>query len=185
MYNVLVLSLEEDLERRKHITKVCSELGLEFEFFNAYTPKDLPFYFKEIYLSKLDIYQFPKLNHDAIKATFYSHTQLLKKIFNSKQHTLVLEDDLIPIRDFDYNNVDFESFDVLQLMSEVSCCSQFVNWKAAGDIFSRLFKAEWYPSQAFDWELFKLKSEFNIQTVENPIFKQSEEFISNLAPNGY
>jgi len=185
MYNVLVLSLERDVERRKHITEVCNRLGLKFKFFNAYTPEDLPFYFKEIYLSKLDIYQFPKLNHEAVKATFYSHIQLLKEIFNSKKHTLVLEDDLIPIRDFDFKNIDFESFDILQLMSEVSCCCQFVNWKSAGDILFRLYRDKWYPTQAFDWELFKLKSEFNILTVDNPIFEQSKEFISNLAPNGY
>ena len=32
--------------------------------------------------------------------------------------------------------IDFTSFDVMQLMSEVSCCCQFYNWKSAGDLIS-------------------------------------------------
>ena len=68
-------------------------------------------------------------------------------------------------------------------MSEVSCCCQFYNWEEAGDIFWHLTDQQ--PTQAFDWELHKLRNKFNIQTVDEPVFKQSSSFVSNIAPNGY
>lgn len=183
MYKTLVLSLKKDTNRRKHTTAMLFNLGIPFRYFDASTPDDLDHYFKNVYCSKIDIGG--KVIKDAVYATFHSHLNLLKHIFNSKEHTLVLEDDLSPVREFDFTNIDFESFDVLQLMSEVSCCCQFVNWKAAGDIYWRLKQAQWYPTQAFDWELHKLRNEFNIQTVDKPVFEQMDSFISNLAPNGY
>ena len=183
MYRVLVLSLEKDLERRRHITKVCNDLNLNFEFFDAKTPDDLTDYYKKEYFSNIDIFNYPKLNHDAILATFLSHLELLAKIYFEKTHTLILEDDLVPLKEFDFENIDFNSFDILQLMTEVSCCCQFVNWQSAGLIYNYLIKNK--PFQAFDWELHRLRDKFNIQTVSTPVFKQSEEFVSNLAPNGY
>lgn len=183
MYRTLVLSLKKDTKRRQHTIQLLNKLEIEFEFFDAYTPENLNYFFSNIYCSKIEIGD--KVNKGAVYATFYSHLQILKDIFNSKTHTLVLEDDLVLEREFDFKNIDFNSFDVLQLMSEISCCSQFVNWKAAGNILFRLKKAQWYPTQAFDWELHKLREEFNIQTVDTPVFSQSSKFISNLAPYGY
>ena len=180
-YNVLVLSLKKDLERRKSINAILFNLGIEFEYFNATTPEELDYYTKNIYFSNLD--NNPKTNREAVMATFMSHLRILRQIFNSKTNTLLLEDDVIPIRDFDFNNVDFNSFGVKQLMSEVSCCCQFYNWEEAGDIFWHLTDQQ--PTQAFDWELHKLRNKFNIQTVDEPVFKQSSSFVSNIAPNGY
>ena len=180
-YNILVLSLVKDTERRKHITSVLDRLNLKFRFFDATTPDDLDYYTEKVYFKNLDYN--PKVNRKAVMATFMSHLNILTEIFNSKENTLVLEDDLIPIRDFDFKNIDFNSFDAMQLMSEVSCCSQFYSWQFAGDL--RLNFSFNPPTQAFDWELFKLKNKFNIVTIDEPVFKQSSEFISNLAPNGY
>tara|TARA_B100000683_G_scaffold270151_1_gene308518 strand:+ start:563 stop:1120 length:558 start_codon:yes stop_codon:yes gene_type:complete len=182
-YKVLVLSLKKDIERREHITSVLDKLGLKFEFFDATSPEDLKgdYYTRKVVFADLD--NNPKVNREAVIATFVSHLQLLKTVFNSKQNTLVLEDDLIPVRDFNFDDVDFTSFDVMQLMSEVSCCCQFYNWKSAGDLISYFSFNR--PTQAFDWELHKLRSKFNIVTIDKPVFKQSSEFISNLAPNGY
>jgi len=182
-YNVLVLSLKKDIDRRKHINAVLYNLGLSFEFFDATTPKELSYYFENIYCSKIDIGK--KVKKRAVYATFHSHLNILQSIFNSKKHTLVLEDDLLPVREFDFKNINFDSFDVLQLMSEVSCCCQFVSWPAAGDILWTLRQQDFYPTQAFDWELHKLRNDFNIQTVDKPVFKQSNKFVSNLAPYGY
>ena len=70
-------------------------------------------------------------------------------------------------------------------MSEVSCCCQFITWPAAGDMMWRLRQQNFFPTQAFDWELHKLRGEFDIQTVDEPVFKQSSNFKSNLAPDGY
>lgn len=181
MYKTLVLSLKSDIERKQHITSVLSDLNMEFEFFTATTPEDLDYFTESIYFSELDYN--PKVNRKAVMATFKSHLNLLRTIFNSKQNTLVLEDDLIPVREYNFKNIDFNSFGALQLMSKVSCCSQFYNWKTAGELF-------WYftsnkPTQAFDWELYKNRDKFNIQTVNKPIFAQSSEFKSNIAPDGY
>ena len=182
-YNTLVLSLKKDKERRKHTTATLFNLGLGFKFFDASTPEDLTHYFENVYCSKMDIGE--KVIKKAVYATFHSHLNLLQHIYDSKQHTLVLEDDLIPVRDYDFDNVDFDSFDILQLMSEVSCCCQFVNYQAAGEIFWKLRQDHYYPTQAFDWELHKLRGEFNIQTVNDPVFEQTDMFTSNLAPYGY
>ena len=182
-YNTLVLSLKKDKERRKHISAVLSNLGIDFKFFDASTPNDLSYYFESVYCSKIDIGK--KVIAKAVYATFHSHLNILQDIYNSRQNTLILEDDLVPVRDFNFKNIDFESFDVLQLMSEVSCCCQFITWTAAGEIFWRLRQDHYYPTQAFDWELHKLRNEFNIQTIDEPVFKQSNKFISNLAPYGY
>ena len=183
MYNTFVLSLEKDIERRKHIAAVLYELGIKFDFINASTPDDLSYYFKSVYCKNIDIGE--KVIAKAVYATFHSHLNILTKIYNSKQHALVLEDDLVPIREFDFNDIDFDSFDVLQLMSEVSCCCQFVTWPAAGEMMWKLRQQDFYPTQAFDWELHKLRGEFDIQTVKDPVFKQSSKFKSNLAPDGY
>lgn len=181
MYRTLVLSLKSDLKRRHHIASVLSKLDIDFEFFNASTPEDLDYYTENIYFSLLDYN--PKVNRKAVMATFISHLNLLKTIFNSKQNTLVLEDDLIPIEKYNFKNVNFNSFGALQLMSQVSCCSQFYNWETAGDLLWHFNSIK--PTQAFDWELHKVRDKFNIQTVDSPIFAQSSEFKSNIAPNGY
>jgi hypothetical protein len=180
-YKVLVLSLEKDKERRKQTNAILFNLGLGFKYFDAITPDKLSYYQKEIYFKDLD--HNPKVDREAVMATFISHLEILKIIFKSKTNTLLLEDDLIPARDFDFKNVDFDTFGVKQLMSEVSCCCQFYNWKEAGEIFWHLTSI--FPTQAFDWELHKLRSKFNIQTVDKPIFTQSTQFVSNIAPNGY
>jgi hypothetical protein len=39
-------------------------------------------------------------------------------------------------------------------------------------------------TQAYDWELYKIKH-LNIKLIEEPLFIQTNEFISNIAPNGY
>lgn len=183
MYKTLVLSLEKDVERRKHIDKVVKGLGLDYEFFNALTPEDLsPYHLKE-YFKSIDIFNYPKLNHYNVLATFLSQLELIKYSFTNKVNLLVLEDDLIPVRDFDFKNVDFSKFDIFQLMSEVSCCCYFVNHNSAENIYNTFINSR--PTQAFDWELFKLKETFRIVTVGLPVFIQSDKFISNLAPNGY
>lgn len=181
MYKTLVLSLSSDIERKHHIRSVLSGLNIDFQFFTANTPEDVDYYSENIYFSQLDYN--PKVNRKAVMATFKSHLNLLLSIFNSKQNTLVLEDDLIPVREYNFKDVDFESFGVLQLMSEVSCCSQFYNWRTAGDIFWHFSCNK--PTQAFDWELHKIRDKFNIKTVPSPVFAQSSNFQSNIAPNGY
>ena len=184
-YNVIVLSVKTDVERRKHISKVCKTLKLDFEFFNALTPIDLDDDLINTYYSNMDVYQYPELNHKAVFATFESHKEILKRIYTSKQNTLVLEDDLIPVRDYDFTDIDFNSFDLLQLMSEVSCCCHFVNWISAGFLYQEFNASHYHPTQAFDWELHKLRNNFNIQTVDEPVFEQTNNFKSHLAPYGY
>ena len=39
-----------------------------------------------------------KVKRKAVYATFHSHLNILQSIYNSKKNTLVLEDDLIPVR---------------------------------------------------------------------------------------
>ena len=100
-YNVLVLSLVKDTERRKHITSVLDKLNLKFRFFDATTPDDLDYYTEKVYFKNLD--HNPKVNRKAVMATFMSHLNILTEIFNSKENTLVLEHDAIVIGDIPQN----------------------------------------------------------------------------------
>lgn len=182
MYRTLVLSLVKDVERRKHISLELQSLGIDFEFFDAKTPADVTPEIKDILFSDIDIYSWD-INHDNVLATFLSHLSILEETHRCKTNTLLLEDDLEYINEFDFINIDFTNFDIFNISDKLSCCAYFINWKSAKSISDEI-KSN-VITQAFDWELYKLKDKFRYKFVDLPIFKQTDKFISNLAPNGY
>lgn len=182
MYKTLVLSLLKDVDRREHITKVLNDLQLKFEFYDAKTPDDVTPEFKKSLFSDIDIYSWD-INHDSVLATFLSHLSILEYSYTSQQNILLLEDDIKSLRKFNFNNIDFSQFDIFNLSDEMSCCSYFISHSSAKKILNHILSNK--ITQAFDWELYKLKDFFNVKVVDEPIFRQCKKFTSNLAPNGY
>jgi GR25 family glycosyltransferase involved in LPS biosynthesis len=182
MYETFVLSLETDIDRREHTIKLLSDLNISFIFYNAKTSSDVTPEIKNKLFKDIDIYEWD-INHDAVLATFLSHLNLLNYSYENKTNILVLEDDLIYNNEFDFKNVDFNKFDIFNLSYQMSCCAYFVNHTRIKNIINSFYNNK--ITQAFDWELFKRQRMFNIKTVHTPIFIQTNNFISNIAPNGY
>lgn len=182
MYKTLVLSLVKDVDRREHITNVLQDLQLEFEFFDAKTPDDVTPELKQSFFSDIDIYSWD-INHDNVLATFLSHLSILEYSHINQQNILLIEDDMESLRQFDFASIDFDQFDIYNLSDKISCCAYFINHQSAKKIINHLLSNK--ITQAFDWELYKLKDSFTIKVVDEPIFRQCNKFTSNLAPNGY
>lgn len=182
MYKVLVLSLKSDIERRKHITQELKKAELHFEFFDAKTPEDVTDEIKQNMFNNIDIYSWD-LNHDNVLATFLSHLAILEYSKTYQENILLVEDDMVLLRPFDFDSVDFSNFDIFNISDKLSCCAYFINHKSAAKILNHFLTTE--ITQAFDWELYKLKDKFNIRTISEPVFRQTNTFVSNLAPNGY
>lgn len=182
MYKTLVLSLKTDTHRREHITKVLDELNLPFEFFDALTPDDITDDLRDNLFKNIDIYDWD-INHDAVLATFMSQLAIIKHSADTKTNILLLEDDLMYINEFNFDSVDFSDFDLWNLSEMMSCCAYFINHNFAEKLHNHIISSN--ITQAFDWELFKLRDTFNFKGVRHPIFIQTNKFVSNLAPNGY
>lgn len=182
MYETLVLSLTSDLDRRLHISKELSSIGLNFHFFDAKTPEDVTEEIKQKYFQHIDIYNY-NLNHDNVLATFLSHLSIFRYSKDNKINVLLIEDDLVLVNEFNFDNIDFDEFDIFNLSNELSCCSYFINYKSAQKVLD-LFDSITI-TQAFDWELFKLRDRIKVKNVDSPIFIQDNSFKSNLAPDGY
>ena len=75
---IIVISLVESKSRRSYILERLSELGFEFEFLDATTPRDLPFH-----------------KQNSAIAIWDSHVQSMIKFLESKQdYCLIFEDDV-------------------------------------------------------------------------------------------
>lgn len=182
MYKTFVLSLESDIDRRKHTIKLLGDLNIPFSFYNAKTSLDVTPEIKNKLFNDVDIYEWD-INHDAVLATFLSHLSLLTYSYENKTNILVLEDDLNYVNQFDFININFDEFDIFNLSHQMSCCSYFVNHTRVKGIIDSFYNNK--ITQAFDWELFKRQDMFNIKTLDKPIFVQDINFKSNIAPNGY
>lgn len=118
---VIVISLEEALERQKYMTDVLGKKGINFEFFKALSPKDI----QEDLLKNL-----PRNLSDEAVATFETHRKVLESIRDSGEMTLVLEDDSTPIKD----DVLIRIEDLLK--TELDWDIIFVGWELTG-IYNR------------------------------------------------
>lgn len=183
-YEVRILSLSKDIERRNHMDKVMLKLNVPYIFFDALTPEDVDDAIIDKMFKNVDYYNW-NINQLAVMATFLSHIELLKISYNNKKNLLIIEDD-IDLSDnsiVNYKNINFEEFDVFNLGTLVSCYSYFVSWEGAGKILNLLDKR--VITQAYDWELYKLMDEITIKYAVIPEWEQVNSFKSNIAPNGY
>lgn len=183
-YEVRILSLSKDIERRKHMKNVMLKLNIPYIFFDALTPDDVENTIIDKMFKNVDYYNW-NINQLAVMATFLSHIELLKISYLNKKNLLIIEDDIDLSNNstIDYKNVNFEEFDVFNLGTLVSCYSYFVSWEGAGKILNLLDKK--IITQAYDWELYKLMDEITIKYIETPEWEQVDLFKSNIAPNGY
>lgn len=183
-YEVRILSLSKDIERRNHMDKVMLKLNVPYIFFDALTPEDVDDAIIDKMFKNVDYYNW-NINQLAVMATFLSHIELLKISYNNKKNLLIIEDD-IDLSDnsiVNYKNINFEEFDVFNLGTLVSCYSYFVSWEGAGKILNLLDKR--VITQAYDWELYKLMDEITIKYATIPEWEQVNSFKSNIAPDGY
>lgn len=166
---------------RDVMKKASHDTILDFEFIDALEPHDVSLELKEKLFKNVDFYQW-NINHDAVIATFLSHMSELIYAYENQQNLLVLEDDIAQVNPFLFSNINFEEFDLYNIGTKFGCYAYFVSWQGAGRILQHLTSIE--ITQAYDWELFKIKH-LNIKTTENPVFIQTNKFQSNIAPNGY
>lgn len=184
-YNIRILSLLSNIDRREHTKSIMREIKLPYTFHNATTPDDITQQVQDELFSEVDYYDWD-INHKAVMATFMSHLSLLKLSYSTKHNLLILEDDL-ELRDKTFNliNVDFDSFDVFNLGTQISCYAYFVSWQGAGRLLDVI--ATQGISKAYDWEMCQigLNNKIRYKTVTTPVWKQVPTFVSNIAPNGY
>lgn len=178
-FKTYVLSLRKDIERREHMMFMTPILDIEF--YDAVEPEDIT---KEIegLFKQTDFHEWD-INVKSVIATFISHLNLLKLSVEKKENLLILEDDIEMVRPFDFNNINFKTFDLYSLGTHFGCYSYFVTPQGSEKILKHF--NETTITQAYDWELSKIKH-LNFKFVESPIFVQVEnKFPSNIAPNGY
>lgn len=183
-FKAYVLSLENCTERRIWIESIKPKLGFEFEFFDAFTPDEITQDYKDKFINS-DFHEWD-INHDAVIATFLSHSTLLMKSISDNQNLLVIEDDVDIITNVDWSKFNFRQFDMLNLGDkEISCFAYFITPNGARKILENIYNKDYTITQAFDWELHKLKDTVRIKSIAKPIFTQVDRFESNIAPNGY
>ena len=181
MFDTLCLSLISDIDRRTHMVDIFNKLNLNVDFFDAITPNELTSKDAECF-KHCDFYQW-NINQKAVMATFISHMNMLKYSVNENKHLLIIEDDLDYTLPLDFNNINFKDFDLYNIGLDFSCYSYFVSVNGAKKILSELNSKK--ITQAYDWELSKLKT-INKINSKYPHFVQIEnKFKSNIAPNGY
>lgn len=185
-YLIYIISLKKDIKRRDHMSKLMNRLKLDFKFYDAVEPNDLTDEIITNLFSDVDYYQY-NVNQVAVMSTLLSHLKLIEKSNQDKTNILILEDDVDLINEFNFDNIDFNHFDVFNIGSDgkktIDCHSYFVSLEGTKKILNHFDKNK--ITQAFDWEMVKIK-ELNLKFIDNPIFKQlKNQFPSNLAPNGY
>jgi len=178
--------LKEDIERRNHMRSLMEKLGLEYDFFDAIESSDITKDDEEGFFKNVDYYNY-NVNAKAVMATFKSHLKLIRKSAEEKINVLIFEDDADAVRSFDFNSVDFKSFDVYNIGTDkirsIDCHSYFVSAEGSQKIMDHMYSVS--ITQAFDWEMIKIPN--TIHTFESdPVFIQRKDlFISHNAPNGY
>jgi len=183
-FNTYIISLPSDLDRRKHMVDVMSKLKIPYQFFYAIAAHDVDDEMVNTMFKNVDYYEYD-INHKAVMATFLSHLSLLRVASITKRNLLIIEDDidLASNSTIDYHNINFEEFDIWNLGPTISCYAYFVSWGGATKILELINKT--VITQAYDWEIFKLKDHLNITYSPTPEWEQTNKFKSNIAPNGY
>ena len=181
MFQTPCLSLISDVDRRAHMLSVFDKLNLNVQFFNATTPDELTFEDEE-YFKHCDFYEW-NINQKAVMATFISHMRMLEYSVKENKNLLIIEDDLEYVLPIDFNNINFEDFDLYNLASNFGCYSYFVSIGGAKKILSELKSKK--ITQAYDWELSKLETVKKVNSEKPHFIQIQNRFKSNIAPNGY
>ena len=168
------------------MSNLMNKLNLDFKFYDAVESDDLTDEIVSNLFSNVDYYQF-NINQRAVMATLLSHVNLIRIANQQNLNILILEDDIDLINEFNFNNVNFDDFDVFNIGSDgkktIDCHSYFVSLKGTEKILNHFDNNK--ITQAFDWEMVKIKN-LDLKFVKDPFFKQlKNHFPSNLAPNGY
>ena len=181
-FKTLVLSLQKDTDRREWMNSIKSKIGLDFEFFDAFTPDKLEPSHKHFF--RCTDFDKWNINGEAAMATFISHMSLATYAVKNNTNLLIIEDDVDIVRKIDWNDIDFTEFDIWNLTAKkVACFAYFISIDGANKLLHRLSQVE--ITQAYDWELSKLDDSFRVKKEKQAIFIQTEKFKSNIAPNGY
>lgn len=181
-FKTYCLSLKSDIARRKWMESIKPKIGLDFEFFDAVTPEEITEDIIDKYFKHVNFYEWD-INQKAVMATFMSHMKLLELAVEKKENILIIEDDTYIIRKYDWDNIDFNSFDIFKISNRgVYCYAYFVSYNGAINFLKYLNSKD--IKLAYDWELEKCR-ELNIKTIDRPVFIQTNTFPSNIAPNGY
>lgn len=180
-FKTYVISLRKDTQRRDWMLSIKDKIGLDFQFFNAVTSDDINEVIKNTHFSNTDFHEWD-IDDKAVMATFMSHISLLTMSVKSKTNLLIIEDDIDIVKEFDWKSVNFNEFDLYSLGTKFGCYAYFVSFVGAGNILEHFSKTK--ITQAYDWELAKIKH-LNFKFLEEPVFIQTEKFVSNIAPNGY
>lgn len=181
-FKTYVLSLVKDTDRRNHMLSIKNKIGLDFEFYDAKEPKDVSSEIEEKYFKNVDFGDWD-VNARAVMATFLSHMSLLKISRDTNTNILIIEDDIDINREFDFDNINFNDFDLFNIGTKFGCYAYFVTPIGANNILNHFNDIT--ITQAFDWELSKIKN-LRFQYIEIPVFVQLEnKFKSNISPNGY
>jgi GR25 family glycosyltransferase involved in LPS biosynthesis len=181
MFETYIISLQKDKERRNWMESIKDKIGLDFKFFDAIETNYISEQIIERYFSKTD-FNLWDVNEKAVMATFMSHIELLKYSMNTKTNLLILEDDIDIVKRYNWKDVNFEEFDLYNVGKLASCHSYFVSYQGASKILEHFDNI--IITQAYDWELYKIKH-INTKLIREPLFIQTNEFVSNTAPNGY
>ncbi len=180
-FSCLCLSLKKDTHRREHMLDISNKIKIPVNFFDAYCYENVTKE-NEDYFKNCDFYEW-NINQKAVMATFISHMELLKYSILENKNLLIIEDDLDYVLPIDFENINFDDFDLYNVGLDLSCYSYFVSIRGAQKILNELNNKT--ITQAYDWELSKLQSIKKI-TTPNPHFIQlKDKFVSNIAPNGY
>ena len=117
-------------------------------------------------------------------ATFISHMKILKWSAVNQTNVILIEDDIDIVNKFDWDGLDWNSFDIYKLGTKgIDCYAYAVSWRGAARLLLHYNSIQ--ITEAYDLELHKIKH-LKIKYLNKPIFIQVQnKFISNLAPNGY
>lgn len=181
-FKTFCISLKKDVDRRSHMLTIKDKMGIDFYYFDAVQPNEITEEIETKYFSNTDFYEWD-INQKAVMATFMSHINLLDYSCKNKTNLLIIEDDIDYVGNIDFNNIDFNGFDIFNVGTPFGCYSYFVSYQGACKILNEIGSKQ--ITQAYDWELNKLTT-VRKQTTNTPQFTQVEnKFTSNISPNGY
>jgi GR25 family glycosyltransferase involved in LPS biosynthesis len=159
-----------------------SVIGLDFEFWNGFTPDYVSKEIEEKYFCKNYLQNWDIKQRDMM-ASLLSHLRLIEHCVEINKNLLIIEDDVSLLNKMNWNDIDFDEFDVYNIGTVGSCYSYFVSVTGAKKLSKYFNKI--VISDAFDYELTKLGKEFIIKNVDKEVFTNDTTFTSNIAPKGY
>lgn len=184
LYKTWCLSLKSNVDRREWMISIKDKIGLDFEFWDATTPDEITDGIKERYFKYVNFYEWDVIV-DAVMATFISHMKILQWSVDNKTNVIIIEDDIDIINPFEWDNLNWDSFDMFKLGTPRGnyCYAYAVNWMGAEKILIYLNSIN--IVEAYDIEIHRIKNLILKYTPKTIFLQVQNKFLSNLAPNGY